>query len=81
MSLALLQGQSSQMSVVLIKGWSDVSSVVTGVVRCHKCCYRGGQMSAVLNGWSNVISVVTGPWWSDVSSYVKGKVICPYNIH
>ena len=49
------------MSVVL-KEWSDVSSVVTGVVRCQQCCYRGGQMSVVLlQGCSYVSSVVTGP--------------------
>ena len=35
MSVMLLHGQSSQMSVVLLKGWSDVSSVVKGVVRCQ----------------------------------------------
>ena len=35
------------MSVVLLQGWSDVSSVVKGVVRCHQCCYRGDQMSVV----------------------------------
>ena len=35
MSLVLLQGQSSQMSVVLLKGWSDVISVVKGVVICR----------------------------------------------
>ena len=39
MSLELLQGHGGQMSVVLLKravrGWSDVASVVTRVVRCH----------------------------------------------
>ena len=35
MSVVLLQRQSSQMSVVLLEGLSDVSSVVTGVVRCQ----------------------------------------------
>ena len=39
MSLVLLQGQSGQMSVVLLKGWSDIRSV-KGMVRCHYCCYR-----------------------------------------
>ena len=34
MSVLWLQGQSSQMSVVLLQGWSYVTSVVTGVVRC-----------------------------------------------
>ena len=36
----MLQGESNQMSIVLIKGWSDVS--------------------VLLQGWSDVTSVVTG---------------------
>ena len=35
MLLVLIQGHSSQMSVVLLQGWPYVISVVTGVVIRH----------------------------------------------
>ena len=39
MSVVLLKG--GQMSVVLLQRWSDVTSVVKGVVICQYCGYRG----------------------------------------